>query len=87
MGKKITSGPNDAKNTYYIKKCFKQELFTIKFPKKSPQWTYISISLRSGDMGRQIFAIFKIYINVLEWESRFTLGSMLLKVPIVLKNA
>ncbi len=64
-------GQNVAKNTDYIKKCFKQKLFRIKFPSKNV-WVHISISPRSGAMGLQRLPFLKYY-NVLEWEKRFIL--------------
>ncbi len=39
--RKFTLGPNAAKSTDYIKKCFEQKLFRIKFPKKKSVGAYV----------------------------------------------
>ncbi len=59
MGKFIL-GLNTAKKTNYIAKCFKQNFCRLKFPKKKPYWTHISIYLRSGARAQR-FAFLKYY--------------------------
>ncbi len=69
---RLTLGLNIAKNTDYIKKSVKQKLFRIKFQTKN-SGVHISISFRKG--GKRLRRLpFLKYYNVLEWESRFTLG-------------
>ncbi len=70
---RFTLGLNAAKNTDYIKKYFKQKLFRIKFPTKNLVNACISISPRSGAKGFERLPFLKYY-DVMEWESRFTLG-------------
>ncbi len=65
---RFTLGLNTTKTTSYIKKCFKQKLFGIKFLTKT-SWTYTSITSRSGAKELRKLLFLKYY-NVLEWESR-----------------
>ncbi len=62
---------NAAKNTVYIKQCFKQKLFRIKFHKKNLLATFFYF-IQEWSSG--FYLSFLKYYNTLEWESRFPLG-------------
>ncbi len=68
--RRFTLGLNDAKNTDYIKKCFRQKFLRIKFPTKNPVDTYLHPS-QEWNQGLQRLPCLKYY-DALEWESKFT---------------
>ncbi len=55
----FTRGLNNAKDTDYIKKLFKQKLRKIEFPAKN-WWKHISICPRDEAREQQKFAVFEI---------------------------
>ncbi len=85
MVSRLTLGLNAAKNIDYIKKCFKQKLFRIKFPKRNSVDAYLYL-FQDRARGSKDLPLLK-YHNVVEWECRFTLGLEPQKIPIILKNA
>ncbi len=70
---RFTLGLNAAKTNDYIRKCFKQKLFEIKFLTKNLVDTDLSPPRGELGGGAQRLLCLKYY-DVLKEESRFTLG-------------